>query len=237
MDTRFYQASNLDVVRIAQELENVFLAQGYQTQHFGDRRQMVVQLRKGSELEAIIGMQAALTVTLQSAPGGVTAIVGQQQWIDKAAVGIVGLLFVWPLAVTTGVGLFRQIEMENQVYSALDAVVQRMSADVRVGPMPPHMQEQWQQQQQQQQQQGPHFPFFQQTPPWQANAQPQGPAQQAPATFPCPSCGESNEVGDAYCYRCGKSLVPQKKTCPNCRAEMKANAAFCTKCGTAVPAE
>lgn len=232
MDTRFYQSPYLDIGRIAQELENVFVAQGYQTQQFGDRRQMVVQLRKGSDLEAIIGMQAALTVTLQSAPDGVMAVVGQQQWIDKAAVGIVGLLLVWPLAVTTGLGVFRQVELENRVYNTLDGVVRRLRNDVKVGPIPEHMQHQ-------KQHEGIHIPFFEQTPPpWQANWQPNVPPQDqgptAAGTLACPNCGESNEVGDTYCYRCGKPLAPQKQTCPQCHADVKANAAFCSKCGTPV---
>ncbi|HWS83546.1 MAG TPA: hypothetical protein VN207_04740 [Ktedonobacteraceae bacterium] len=42
---------------------------------------MVVQLKMGSQLEAVIGMQAALTVTLLRFPRGVVATVGQQQWI------------------------------------------------------------------------------------------------------------------------------------------------------------
>lgn len=234
MDTRFYQSPNLDIVQIAQELENVFVAQGYQTQQFGDRRQMVVQLRKGSDLEAIIGMQAALTVTLQSAPEGVMAVVGQQQWIDKAAVGVVGLLLVWPLALTTGLGVFRQVELENRVYSTLDSVVRRLRSDVKVGPIPEYMQ------QQQQQHEGIHIPFFEQTPPpWQTNWQADVPPQQSQGptgagTLRCPSCGESNEAGDAYCYRCGKPLAAQKQTCPQCHADVKPNAAFCSKCGAPI---
>jgi hypothetical protein len=224
MDTRFYQAANLDLLRIAQELENVFSAQGYQTQHIGDQRQMIVQLHKGGEIEALVGMQAALTVTLQAAPGGIMAIVGQQQWIDKAAVGVLGMLFVWPLMLTAGIGLFRQIEMENQVYSALDAVVQRLSHDVKIGPIPPQMQEQWRQQFQQQYPPQPQPPF----PPFFHAPHPQ---QQPPMPIACPKCHTPNEAGDAFCYRCGTSLKPEKKTCPECKAEIKPGAAFCSKCG------
>jgi hypothetical protein len=43
MDTRFYQSPGLDIERIVFEIESMFLAQGYQMQHFGDKGHMVVQ--------------------------------------------------------------------------------------------------------------------------------------------------------------------------------------------------
>ncbi len=44
METRFYQAQGIDIERIATELEQMFLMQGYQVQHFGNRRQPWAQL-------------------------------------------------------------------------------------------------------------------------------------------------------------------------------------------------
>src|SRR5438034_699506 len=104
MDTRFYRAPSLDIERIARDLEGLYISQDYQVQHFGNKDHMVVQLKMGSQLEAVIGMQAALTLTLQRFPRGVVATVGQQQWVDKAAAGAIGMLLLWPLAVTAGVG-------------------------------------------------------------------------------------------------------------------------------------
>ncbi len=92
MDTRYYQAEGLDVERLATDLEHMFLSQGYQVQHFGNSDHMTVQMKKGGDFIAIFGLQTALTVTMQRAPGGVLALVGQQKWADKAVVGAVGLI-------------------------------------------------------------------------------------------------------------------------------------------------
>lgn len=224
MESRFYQSSGLNIERMAYDLEGVFFAQGYQVQHFGNRERMVVQLKMGGDFEALIGMQAALTVTLQGGPQGVMAMIGQQQWVDKAAAGALGMLFLWPLAVTAGVGVIRQATLEGQVVSALDGIVHQQKADVRIGPLPPHLQEQMQRQE---------------PPPAYSNPAP-GAGQQTrndpgPGKIQCLNCQEINDVDDFYCSHCGKPLALLKKRCPHCNAEVKSNAAFCTKCGASFP--
>ena len=145
MDGRFYSGENLQIERLATDLEHFFRGQGYQAQHIGNDNQMMVQLKKGSEFEAIIGMQAALTVTMQRrgpiyrAQGGIMVAVGQQKWVDKAAVGVAGLAIpaLWPLLFTAGVGAVRQAGLANQVMTIVDRLVHQQQPDVKVGPVPP----------------------------------------------------------------------------------------------------
>src|SRR2546429_8046012 len=110
----------------------------------------MVQLKKGGDLEALIGLQAALSVILQHSAGGVVAMIGQQKWIDKAAVGAVGLVaapILWPLMITAGAGAIRQASLGNQVLNAVDALVRQQYPNVRLGPVPvqiaPQIQQQW----------------------------------------------------------------------------------------------
>src|SRR5256714_11947771 len=107
MDARFYNSDEIDIEQLANNLENIYRAQNYQVQQVGSRDQVMVQLKKGSDFEALIGMQAALSVILQRSGGGVTAMIGQQKWMDKAAVGAVGIIaapVLWPLMITAGGG-------------------------------------------------------------------------------------------------------------------------------------
>ncbi len=226
--------------------------QGYQVQHFGDRNHTVVQFKKGGEFAAIVGMQAALTLTLQNTPGGIMAVIGQERWADKAAAGAVGMLILWPLAFTAGAGAIRQSNLAQQLLSALDAVVRQQNASVQVGPVPFQM---LPPQVQQQLSPPPPPPYGQQAPPpppyvEQTPHQPQwGPPPPvrpmhappipvpSPAKVKCPHCHALNDAGDIYCARCGKSLVPQQPRCPKCGAPVKPDAAFCTKCGTSFSPE
>ncbi|HLH63490.1 MAG TPA: FHA domain-containing protein [Ktedonobacteraceae bacterium] len=229
MDARFYNSEEIDIERLANDLENMYRIQGYQVQQIGGGNQVMVQLKKGGDLEALIGLQAALSVILQRTSGGVVAMIGQQKWIDKAAVGAVGLVaapVLWPLMITAGAGAIRQASLGNQVLNAVDSLIHQQYPNVRLGPVPvqimPMIQQQW----------APPPPQY--LPPPQApqyvppasnvvNALPA-----TPAKLRCPSCNTPYEEGDTFCSGCGKSL---KTLCPNCKAEIKPGLAFCPKCG------
>ena len=110
MDARFYNSEEIDIARLANDLENMYRIQGYEVQQIGNKDQMMVQLKKGGDLVALIGLQAALSVIIQRTAGGTVAMIGQQKWLDKAAVGAVGLVaapVLWPLMITAGAGGMR----------------------------------------------------------------------------------------------------------------------------------
>ena len=138
MDARFYKSDDLSIERLATDLENFFHGQGYQVQQIGNNDQVMVQLKKGSDFEAIIGMQAALSVTIQRTTGGIMVAVGQQKWVDKAAVGAVGVAVpvLWPLLFTAGLGAVRQASLANRVLTILDGLVHQQQPDVKTGPVP-----------------------------------------------------------------------------------------------------
>jgi len=138
MDARFYKSSNIDIARLATDLENVYRAQGYQAQQLGNEEQKMVQLKKGGDFEALVGLQAALTVIIQRTAGGTLVTIGQQKWIDKAAVGVVGIAVpaLWPLMFTGILGAVRQVSLANQVLNMVDGLVGQQQPDVRTGPAP-----------------------------------------------------------------------------------------------------
>jgi len=138
MDARFYRSDKLSIERLATDLENFFRSQGYQVQQIGNNDQVMVQLKKGSDFEAIIGMQAALSVTIQRTTGGIMVAAGQQKWVDKAAVGAVAVAIpaLWPLLFTAGLGAVRQASLANKVLAILDGLVHQQQPDVKTGPVP-----------------------------------------------------------------------------------------------------
>ncbi|MBO0795217.1 MAG: zinc ribbon domain-containing protein [Ktedonobacteraceae bacterium] len=233
MHSRFYQAPGLDIERIARDLMSALQAEGYQVQQFGNKEQMAVQMRKGGDFEAFLGLQAALTVTLQKSPEGVVAVAGQQKWLDKAAVGAIGLFFppLWPLTLTAGVGVFRQAGIEAEIFQLLDTIVMRQQANVNIGEVPPHMQPPQGFPPQGVPPQGPP-PGFRPSWPWQ-----HGPAA-GPQAPRCPNCHAVSEPGDRFCSHCGTSLEAQAvRQCPRCQAPLRQNTTFCTRCGTQITPE
>ncbi len=244
MDARFYNSEEIDIERLAQDLMNVYNAQSYQTQQIGSKDQMLVQLKKGGDLEALVGLQAALSLTIQRTSGGTLATIGQQRWLDKAAVGTIGIIgfaFLWPLAITAGAGAIRQASLGNQVLNIVDGLVRQQQPNVQAGPVPaqfmPQMQQQW----------GTHPGYGQQVPVYTppAQQQPQTPpmytppqpivqtmSQAAPAQLRCTNCNTPYEPGDTFCSGCGRSLTPAKIYCANCHAELKSGTSFCPNCGS-----
>ena len=150
MDARFYNSNDLNIERLATDLEHFFRGQGYQVQQIGNNEQIMVQLKKGSDFEALIGLQAALSVIIQRSGGGVLAMIGQQKWMDKAAVGAVGIIaapVLWPLMITAGAGAIRQASLGNQVLNVVDGLVRQQRPEIQIGPVPmqimPQIQQQW----------------------------------------------------------------------------------------------
>lgn len=238
MDARFYNSEEIDIERLAKDLVSAYLVQGYQAQEIGNKDQMMVQIKKGGDFEALIGMQAALSLNIQRTSGGVLAMIGQQRWIDKAAVGAVGVValpFLWPLALTAGVGALRQASLGNQVLNMVDGLVRQQKPNVAVGPVPYHLMPQMQQQWAPPGQQPP--PYY--TPPQPAAPPPQ-PTYSAPAPAPaptmgglrCSSCNTPYEAGDTFCSGCGKPLSQPRQYCSKCNSEIKNGASFCPRCGS-----
>jgi len=173
---------------------------------------MTVQLKRGGDFVALVGLQAALTIMLQRSPEGLHVMIGQQRWVEKAAVGAVGFFFpiLWPLMFTAGAGAVIQASLGNRVMNTLDMLVHQQFPNARRDAAPSFM-----------------APF--QRPAYD-------PARPASALI-CQNCQAANEPDDKFCMQCGKPLeATETVVCPNCGAQMKPNAAFCTKCGTAAQA-
>ncbi len=241
MDARFYNSEEINIEQLANDLENIYRAQGYQVQQIATKDQIMVQLKKGGDFETLIGMGVALSVIIQRTAGGVLGMIGQQKWMDKAAAGAVGAVglvipVLLPLAVTAGVGALRQMSLANQVLNVVDGLVRQQRPGIQGGPIPvqlmPQLQQQWA---------PPRYspppqvytPPVQYIPPPQPQPQPQTVLSQpavapapAPAKLRCPNCNTPYEEGDTFCTGCGKTL---KTLCPNCKAELKPDAsAACT---------
>jgi len=239
MDARFYNSEEIDLEKLATDLENIFRAQGYETQQINGKDQfgkdqLMVQMKKGGDLAALVGLQTALSVSFQHTTGGVVAMIGQQKWIDKAVVGGAALVaapfipILWPLLVTAGVGAAKQASLGGQVLSTVDALVHQQRPEAQAGPLPGTLMPQYQQYwapppAQYTQPYAPQTPVY--VPPTPVYTPP------APAKPRCPSCNTSYEPGDTFCSGCGRALTPPKNLCPSCKAEVKPGVAFCPKCG------
>ena len=69
----------------------------------------MVQGRQGKDgWKTIAGMRMATTVQMIRMDDNLNVTVGQGEWSDKIGAGALGWFIAWPLAVTAGVGAYKQ---------------------------------------------------------------------------------------------------------------------------------
>ena len=130
MEALFYQTQDLDLPAIAQALVLEYQAKGYETQQFGDRNNITVQLKHESTLRTITGFNKALAISLQRVESGTFVRVGAQDWVDQIAVGAVGLV-IHPLLITAAIGAIQQNNALHEVLRSIDYQVRRQQPQVQ----------------------------------------------------------------------------------------------------------
>ncbi len=182
MDQARYYPGMFDVNTLAMQLASNLQLRAYQAQWFGAGNQMMVQVRKGGDASKILGMQAALTVMITQHPTGLLVTIGQQRWLDKAAMGVAGL-WLWPLLVPAAVGAVRQSSLPGEVLMLLDTLVLQQNPMAFPAPVPVYLM--------------PQVQMVYQNPP------------ASPTVIPqqlCPACHQLNNTGATYCQHCGTAL-------------------------------
>ncbi len=135
MEALFYQTQDLDLPAIAQAMVLEYQAKGYETQQFGDRNNVTVQLKHESTLRTITGFNKALAISMQRFQSGTFVRVGAQDWVDQIVVGAVGLV-IHPLLITAAIGALQQYNVLHDVLRSIDFQVRRQQPQVQAS-MPP----------------------------------------------------------------------------------------------------
>ncbi|RMG71612.1 MAG: SHOCT domain-containing protein [Bacteroidetes bacterium] len=73
-------------------------------------------------------MSTALNIVLAQAGDNLNVEIGAGQWLDKVAGGTVGMLLLWPLAVTTVIGSWNQSQMPAKVFNFIGNFVGQQKA-------------------------------------------------------------------------------------------------------------
>ena len=73
--------------------------------------------------KTLTGMRLALTVQLSVADDRLNVNIGEGQWSDKIGAGAVGLFLAWPLAITAGMGAFKQKKLPDEVFKVIENTI------------------------------------------------------------------------------------------------------------------
>ena len=128
---------NLNLDAIAQRLQDVFRNEGFEVQKMGSGDDVYVQLKKGGIVRQAVAMNQALTIHMQRVGASTSVSLGQAAWMSKAAGMGLGVFVLWPLIVTSAVGIYSQEKLPGRVWKVIDdyALGQGTAVGVQVGEM------------------------------------------------------------------------------------------------------
>ena len=84
----------------------------------------VVQGRQEKDgWKTIAGMRMATTVQMIRMDDNLNVTVGQGEWSDKIGAGVLGWFIAWPLAVTAGVGAYKQKKLPEEIFQVIEQCI------------------------------------------------------------------------------------------------------------------
>ena len=115
--SRRYTCPEEDAVRLIQDVKGWLDSQGFDTQQLSaDDQSLLLQIKKRGGWRDLVGMATSLNILFHQNADTLTVEIGAGKWVDKAAVGAVSLVILWPLAITAGMGAWEQMKMPDRIF-------------------------------------------------------------------------------------------------------------------------
>jgi hypothetical protein len=126
--------TNVPVAELARALADHFRVQGFETQLFEttDNR-TVVQARKDELWRQLLGVAYAVTVILASTDGRLVVSLGGHEWVDTAISAGIGLVAVPPVLLGTAYGIWKENQLDQEVWRVLDERIDAASVASTAG--------------------------------------------------------------------------------------------------------
>lgn len=124
-NSRFYKISNgCTAEALVEHMENFLRdTENMETQRIETPSQGIVVLQarvRGGKVKQLVGMDRAITLRFFESNSDIHVEIGEAKWTDKAVVMTTSMFVLWPLAVTSGVGIYKQKSLANSILRELD---------------------------------------------------------------------------------------------------------------------
>ena len=95
--------------------------EGYKCQKLSlETGETLLQLKKTGFLRGIVGMNTALNVVFHKIGDSFKVEIGEGKWLDKAVVGTISLVFLWPLIPFVGYGIYLQSTLPDKIFEHIE---------------------------------------------------------------------------------------------------------------------
>ncbi len=124
-ESRVFMLNGTEVSQIVTRLENFFRTEkGMEVQSSQTTDGYVMQASQPKDgWKTLTGMRLALTVQMAVMGDKLNVSIGEGQWSDKIGAGAIGLFVAWPLAITAGMGAFKQKKLPGEVFQVIENAI------------------------------------------------------------------------------------------------------------------
>jgi hypothetical protein len=121
-EARTFVAKGLNVQQVVDSLTAWLSAENFDRQVLtGPDGALVIQVGKKGGWRKALGMSTALNVILRYTDPYLVVEIGAGRWADKAIVGAISMVVLWPLAVTSAIGTWQQMKMPERVFAQVES--------------------------------------------------------------------------------------------------------------------
>lgn len=193
-ESRVFMLNGTNVQSVVTRLESFFKTEkGMDVQSSQTTDGYVMQASQPKDgWKTLTGMRLAVTVQMAVMENGLNVTVGEGQWSDKIGAGAIGLFVAWPLAITAGMGAFKQKKLPAEIFQVIENCIMSGGHSIVVNGAGPKVGE-------------------------RMIVCPKCKAQIAAGSkfcnqcgakleSKCPSCGADIAPGSAFCSECGQKL-------------------------------
>ena len=124
-ETRVFMLNGTQVQDIVTRLEGFFRTEkGMDVQSSQTTDGYVMQASQPKDgWKTLTGMRLAVTVQMAVAGEQLKVSIGEGQWSDKIGAGAIGLFVAWPLAITAGMGAYKQKKLPSEVFQVIENTI------------------------------------------------------------------------------------------------------------------
>lgn len=121
-ESRVFVLNGITVQAVAARMENFFRSEkGMEVQSSQTTDGYVMQASQPKDgWKTLTGMRLAVTVQMAVMENHLNVTVGEGQWSDKIGAGAIGLFIAWPLAITAGMGAFKQKKLPAEIFQVIE---------------------------------------------------------------------------------------------------------------------
>lgn len=121
-ESRVFVLNGITVQAVAARLENFFRSEkGMEVQSSQTTDGYVMQASQPKDgWKTLTGMRLAVTVQMAVMENHLNVTVGEGKWSDKIGAGAIGLFIAWPLAITAGMGAFKQKKLPAEIFQVIE---------------------------------------------------------------------------------------------------------------------